>query len=127
MRLKGENKNEVEKLKEEIKKVEAKIKEKNKENNEIKENIEYNFEEKMKNTKFNWSERNKYLFNIFLNHICKTSELINEDIIKKEKYQKFSRNYLFDLDTTLSGLNCILHTYPSFIYLLFLFNYISNI
>ena len=126
VRLKQENRTELEKLKEEIKKGEAKIKEKNKENNGVKDNIEDNFEEKMKNTKFNWSERNKYLFNILLNHICKTSELINEDIIKREKYQKFSRNYLFDLDTTLSGLNCILHAYPSFINLLFLFNYKEN-
>ena len=106
LRLKSQYENDIIKIKEDI-------------NNNININInKNNLEENIKEIKYKYSEENKILFNILLNHIYKTTELIKEDIKKKQKYQKFIRNYLFDLNTLLTGLNCILHIYPSFIYLL---------
>ena len=133
LKLKPELEKEIEKMKEEINKGEKNQKKEKK--NMIKgkdlilsnESIEKNnLEEKIKNIKFKWTEDIKILFNILLEHICNTCDLIQEDILKEEKYQKFSRNYIFDLDTSLSGLNCILHIYPSFIYLLSQFNCKKN-
>ena len=133
LKLKPELEKEIEKMKEEINKGEKNQKKEKKNlkkrgdlilsNESIEKN---NFEEKIKNIKFKWSEDVKILFNILLEHICNTCDLIKEDISKEEKYQKFSRNYIFDLDTSLSGLNCILHIYPSFIYLLSQFNRTKN-
>ena len=125
LKLKPEFVEEIEKMKEEINKGEInknefKKKIKNKEELNLSKGVS-KFEEKGKIIKFKWSENNKELFNNLLEHIYTTCELIKKDILKEEKFQKFSRNYLFDLDTSLSGLNCILHVYPSFIYLLFQF------
>jgi hypothetical protein len=78
-------------------------------------------EEKIKKMEKLWSERNKSLFYTLLKHIWKTSTLIGEDVTKNKTYQTFSRNYIIDLDSSLVGLNCILHSYPSFISLLLQF------
>ena len=122
LKLKPEFVKEIEKMKEEINKGEinninaGNKRIKNKEQLELFSGTNKS-EENMKIIKFKWSENNKLLFNILLEHIYTSSELIKKDILKEEKFQKFSRNYLFDLDTSLSGLNCILHVYPSYIYL----------
>ena len=78
-------------------------------------------EEKIKKMDILWSERNKSLFYTLLKHIWKTSTLIGEDVNKNKTYQTFSRNYIIDLDSSLVGLNCILHSYPCYISLLLQF------
>ena len=78
-------------------------------------------EEKKKKFENFWSERNKSLFYTLLKHIWKTSTLIGEEVNKEKIFQVFSRNYIIDLDSSLSGLNCILHIFPSYISLLFQF------
>ena len=117
LKIKPEYEKDIEIIKEEINNGEDN--KKNKEKNIIKNNENNNNEN---NIIINWSENNKILFNMLLEHIYKTSIKIKEDIIKQEQYEKFSRNYLFDLDTSLCGLNCILHIYPSYINLLLKYN-----
>ena len=78
-------------------------------------------EEKIKKVEQLWSERNKSLFYTLLKHIWKTSTLIGEEVSKNKKYKKFSRNFIIDLDSSLSALNCILHSYPVYISLLLQF------
>ena len=68
-----------------------------------------------------WSERNKSLFYTLLRHIWKTSTLISEEITKNKTFSTFSRNFIIDLDSSLAGLNCILHIYPCYISLLLQF------
>ena len=68
-----------------------------------------------------WSERNKSLFYTLLKHIWKTSTLISEDIAKNRTFSTFSRNFIIDLDSSLAGLNCIIHIYPCYISLLLQF------
>ena len=136
LKLKPQFEKEVEKIKEEIYKGDINQNQTKKKilDNKINDNKEIissknssdkekiNIKEKIENIKDIWSEQNKILFNMLLDHICNTSKLINKDIEKQEKYQKFKRNYLFDLDTSLIGLNCILKVYPSYIYLLHQYN-----
>ena len=78
-------------------------------------------EEKIKKMEKLWSENNKSLFYTLLKHIWKTSTLIGENVTKNQKYSKFARNYIIDLDSSLSALNCILHSFPSYISLLLQF------
>jgi hypothetical protein len=78
-------------------------------------------EEKIKKMEKLWSENNKSLFYTLLKHIWKTSTLIGENVTKNQKFSKFARNYIIDLDSSLSALNCILHSFPSYISLLLQF------
>ena len=70
-----------------------------------------------------YSDKNKSIFYTLLKHIWKTSSTLSEDIAKPTKYQKFSRNFLIDLDTSISALNCILHIYPTYLSLLLQFQH----
>ena len=141
LRLKPEYQKEIDSIKEELKKGEINQKEedilkskkskttKSKPNNtqektssnKSSKTKKLSFEEKMKNISILYSEHNKSLFNFLLRHIWKTSSILEEDIFKGNKYQKFSRNFFFDLDILLSGLNCILHIFPSYLYLILQF------
>ena len=140
LRLKPEYNKEIENIKEELNKGELNKNEdvdiKTKKNKNIKsknnEKISSNkssktkklsFDEKIKNIEKLYSERNKTILYSLLKHIWKTSTIINEDILKGNKYKKFSRNFIFDLDTLLSGLNCILHIYPSYLSIIIQFQY----
>ena len=78
-------------------------------------------EEKIKKVQKLWSERNKSLFYTLLKHIWKTSTLIGEEVTKNQIYSTFSRNFIIDLDSSLAGLNCILHIFPSYLSLLIQF------
>ena len=78
-------------------------------------------EDKIKKMEKLWSERNKSLFYTLLKHIWKTSTLLGEDVTKDKTYKVFSRNFIIDLDSSLVGLNCILHSYPSYLSLILQF------
>ena len=128
LRLKPEFNKDIEIIKEKIKKGEINTNTNVNNIKKEKEELIISNKEIIKNNLFNnISEKNKILFNILLYHIYKTSEIINKSIPKKEKYQKITRNYLFDLDTNLSGLNTIISIYPSFLYLIINFKEINFI
>ena len=78
-------------------------------------------EEKIKKMEKLWSEKNKSIFYTLLKHIWKTSTLIGENVTKNQKFSKFARNFIIDLDSSLSALNCILHSFPSYLSILLQF------
>ena len=123
LRLKEEYHKDIENIKKELKSNhDSKSKKKslsNKSSKKIKGKIVID-EKIIKIEKF-YSERNKSIFFTLLKHIWKTSTLIGEDVAKNKIYSKFSRNFMIDLDTSLVGLNCILHIYPSYLSLLLQF------
>ena len=142
LRLKLEYQKEIENIKEELNKGELNQKDKEDDfkpkksktnkskinnntekisSNKSSKNKKQSFEEKIKTIEKLYSDKNKTLFYTLLRHIWKTSSIISEDIFKGKKYEKYSRNYLFDLDTSLSVLNCILHIYPCYLSLLLQF------
>ena len=72
-------------------------------------------EEQMEQISQLFSETNKTIFHYLLKHIWGAALKIEKDIEKNEKFQKFSRNYIIDLDTSLIALTNILYSFPSYL------------
>ena len=78
-------------------------------------NTKKKMEEQMEQISQLFSDTNKSIFHYLLKHIWGAASKIEKDIEKNEKFKKFSRNYIIDLDTSLIALSNILYSFPSYL------------
>ena len=84
--------------------------------------VESNSDAKNKNLRQLLPDVNKKLFGELLNHILKCTTKLEKDIEKNKEIKIHNKKYMIDLDTSLIALTSILHSFPSYLYLVLTFH-----